>query len=471
MTSAAIPASIATVPRQEAAPPGLLDRERRGLTIGLLLTVTLIAFEALAVATVMPNVKQDLGGLALYGWAFSGFLLATMVGIIAGGEQADRYGPARPFAIALALFAGGLAIGGLAPSMLVLVLGRAMQGFGAGVLLSVIYAIIGRGYSETLRPQMFAAMSSAWIVPGLIGPAIAGVTADVLSWRLIFLGLLPLTAIGYLLTAPALHHFVRIAPDAPPDGRVRIALRLALGVALVLGGATSGVWFVAAPMIIAGAAIAWPALSRLVPPGTMRAAAGVPAAALTTGLLNMAFFGAEAFLPFLIVEVRDAPAVLAGLALTAATLTWTAGSWLQARFDGRIQRQTLIASGLALVAVGVACTIPATSDAVPVTITIPAWAIAGLGMGLGFPSVSLFVLAHAAPGSEGSSSASLKLMEVLGGALGAGIGGAIVAIAGDAWDARGIALAFAIMSGAAAIGLLAARRIGHDRAMTLRAAA
>jgi hypothetical protein len=73
---------------------GLFSGYRRPLTVGLVLIVTLVAFEALAVATVMPAAERDLGGLRLYGWAFSGFLLASLVGITWAGEEADRHGPA-----------------------------------------------------------------------------------------------------------------------------------------------------------------------------------------------------------------------------------------------------------------------------------------------------------------------------------------------------------------------------------------
>lgn len=107
---------------------GLWSGARRPLTIGLVLVVTLVAFEALAGATVMPSAERDLGGLRLYGWTFSAFLLASLVGIAWAGGECDRYGPARPLAAGLALFACGLTISGLAPQMWVLVIGRGVQG-------------------------------------------------------------------------------------------------------------------------------------------------------------------------------------------------------------------------------------------------------------------------------------------------------------------------------------------------------
>src|SRR5262245_57089030 len=87
---------------------------RRTLTAGLVLTVTLVAFEALAVVTILPVVVDDLGGLRLYGWLTSAFFLGSLVGIVGAGDQADRRGPGRPFGLGVALFAVGLAVGGAA---------------------------------------------------------------------------------------------------------------------------------------------------------------------------------------------------------------------------------------------------------------------------------------------------------------------------------------------------------------------
>src|SRR5271165_7303300 len=93
----------------EGQVPGLWAPQRRALTLGLVLTITFIASEALAVVTIMPVVARDLGGLSLYGWVFSAFMLGSVVGIVEAGRQADRYGPGRPFLGGLALFGAGLA--------------------------------------------------------------------------------------------------------------------------------------------------------------------------------------------------------------------------------------------------------------------------------------------------------------------------------------------------------------------------
>ena len=144
------------------------------LTIGLILTVAAVAFEALAVATILPAVVADLGGLNLYGWAFSAFFLTQLVGIVVAGLLADERGPGAPFVIGILLFAAGLLIGGLAPTMPVLIAGRALQGLGGGAISAIAYVGIGRGYPEAVKPRMLALLSTAWVVPGLVGPGLSG---------------------------------------------------------------------------------------------------------------------------------------------------------------------------------------------------------------------------------------------------------------------------------------------------------
>ena len=138
------------------------------LTIGLLLTVSMAAFEALAVATILPETVREIGGLEWYGWAFTGFMLANLVGIPLAGEAADRRGPALPFVIGVVAFAGGLAVAGVATSMEVLVAGRVLQGGGAAALSSVAYVAVARAYPPDEQPRMMALLSSAVGVAGTL---------------------------------------------------------------------------------------------------------------------------------------------------------------------------------------------------------------------------------------------------------------------------------------------------------------
>src|SRR5580700_11160283 len=207
----AVPADASTL---TAGSDGLWSPQRRALTVGLVLTITFIASEALAVVTIMPVVARDLNGVSLYGWVFTAFMLGSLVGIVAAGRQADKFGPARPFLGGVLLFGAGLTIAGLAPSMAVLVAGRALQGIGAGAVPAVAYVAIGRSLPEHLRARMMAVLSTAWVVPGLVGPALAAGVAALVGWRWVFLGLLPLVAVTASLAMPALF---RIGPR-DPDG-------------------------------------------------------------------------------------------------------------------------------------------------------------------------------------------------------------------------------------------------------------
>ena len=192
---------------------GIWAPERRLLTVGLVLAITFVAFEALAIATILPVVGRQLGDLRLYGWVFSAFLLASLIGIVVAGTLADRVPLWRPMLAGLALFALGLVVGGTAPDMAVLVAGRAVQGLGAGVVPAVAYVAISRCYPEESRPRMFAVLSTAWVVPGLIGQAIAALVAAAVGWRWVFLGLIPLVIVAGILVVLALRH---LPPPASP---------------------------------------------------------------------------------------------------------------------------------------------------------------------------------------------------------------------------------------------------------------
>lgn len=431
----------------------MLGGHRRALTIGLLMAVTLVAFEALAVATAMPRAEEDLGGLALYGWAFSGFLLASIVGITWAGEQADRHGPGRPLAIGLALFGVGLLIAGLAPSMLVLVVGRVVQGLGAGALPAIAYVALGRGYPEDLRPRMLALLASAWVVPGLAGPAISGAIAEYLSWRGAFLLFVPAIPLMAALALPPLFRMGPPSGDRAPS-RVPAAVRLALGAGLALGGIAAGRPLIGIPLVLLGAGVAIPPLRRLLPPGTFRAARGLPAAVAGNGFLNCCFFGAEAFIPYLLTTHRGYSSFVAGLALTGATLSWSTGSWVQERLVRRYPRPWLAAGGALVVTLGISLVPLALVHGVPGAWVALAWTIGGFGMGIAYPMFSLELLASSPPGREGEASASMKLHETLSAATGVGIAGGIVS-AGDAggWAGASLALVFLL---AAAVGVVTA---------------
>ncbi len=448
---------------------GLWAPERRALTAGLVMNITLVASEALAVVTIMPQVARDLGGLHLYGWVFSAFMLASLVGIVAAGREADRTGPARPYVAGVVLFGSGLVVGGLAPSMPVLVVGRALQGLGAGAIPAVAYVAIGRCYPEAIRARMMAVLSTAWVVPGIVGPLLSAGVAHLFGWRWVFLGLLPLVAVTGLLALPGLARLG--GPDEPPEAEHRIvdALRVAAGSALIVGGLTDGGAIVAVVLVVAGGIVLVPALSRLLPAGTLRARAGLPCTILSRGLLTFAFFGADSFVTLTVATVRHQSLAKASIAVTAATVAWAAGAWGQARLHGRTEGRVLVRTGAVLVTAGIAGMLLVLHPSVGIPVAYLAWAVGGFGMGLAYGPITLMTLRLAPAGREGWASASLNLSDVLGAALGEGIGGAAVALsAARGWAlSTGVGIAFVVTG---AVGLLATGLAGRLPLRSLRAA-
>ena len=123
--------------------------------------MTLVAFEGISVATVMPAAAADLDGLGAYAWAFNTYIVTSLVGMVVAGTWCDRVGPRIPMVLGVGMFALGAAVAALAPSMAVLVVGRGMQGLGGGAGIVAVYVLIARGFDERIRPRAFSLLSAA----------------------------------------------------------------------------------------------------------------------------------------------------------------------------------------------------------------------------------------------------------------------------------------------------------------------
>jgi MFS family permease len=451
--------SMATSPRREPA------ADHRALTVGLVAMVTLVAFESLAVITILPAITDDLGGIAWYGWVTTAFFLGTMIGIVFAGEQADRHGAGRPYVVGLALFAVGLVTAGLAPAMPLLVVGRFVQGLGAGVVPAIGYVAIGRAYSVDQRARMFAILSTAWVVPGVVGPALAERVSSWAGWRWVFLGLLPLVVVAGLLIVPEMMRLTSLGSSAPtpvPFWRRRLveAARVAIGAALVVAGFNATRWLLL-PAIVAGVLIGLGPLRRLTPPGTLRAAAGLPVVILSRGMLTFAFFGTDTFVPHALTAGRGASTFAGSIAVTVATLSWTSGTWIQQRWITRTGEAYFVRCGYLVLAPGIAVVAVASlPDAVPFWVIHVGWAFAGLGMGLAYAAHAQAVLRNAPAERYGASTASMQLLDNLGVALGTGAVGIIVTTGDEfGWDpGRTVALALIGPVTVALLGAVLSRR-------------
>jgi MFS family permease len=445
-------------------PESVFSPRYRAMSVGVLMSVTVVAFQALGVGTVMPAVAGELDGLGRYGWAFSAFMLASVIGSVGAGQDADRAGPVRAYVGAIASFSAGSVLAAVAGSWTLLLLGRALEGLGAGALGVVTYASASRAYPPEMYGRMLALMSSAWVLPSLAGPAVAGLIADQLSWRWVFVLLLPFLPVAVVLTLPGLRALTR--PDLLPAARrLPQALALAAGTGLFLAALGLDAPLLLALVVVAGLALALPAFGALMPAGTLRAARGLPSGIVVRGLLAIAFLGCDAFLPLALTELRGFSVSQAGLVISAASLSWSLGSFLQARLDrldGGKGRPRRVLAGLAVLLGGIAATTAGVvSEAIPVAVAIAGWAVAGLGIGIGYPSIGAIVLSEAPGGEEGSVSAALQLIETIGVAVFTGIGGAVIAVGLDeGWDTvTALALVFAAGAVAAVAGLAAGRRV------------
>ncbi len=441
------------------SPASLFAPGYRRLTVGIVAVILLIAFEAMAVATVMPRAVAQLNGLSWYAWAFSGYVVASLFAMVVAGELCDSGGPRSSLLIGVGLFGAGLVVAGTAVDMPVFVLGRALQGLGGGAVIVAIYVVVARAYDEDVRPKVFAALSAAWVLPSIVGPAVAGWVADVFSWRWVFLAIPVLVLPSMLAILPELAA-LRGGSGMRRPGRKRSALLAAGGVA-VLQYAGQRLDLLAVLLVVVGVVMLVPGLRPLLPPGTLRFAPGLPSAIALRGVLAGSFFGAEVFLPLMLISERGLSTTAAGISLTGGALGWASGSWFQARKALRLERHQLVQVGCGLVAVAVGGAAAAVFQSVPVWVAGASWIVGGVGMGMAMPSVGLLTLSLSPEEEQGANSAALQVSDALFSTIFIGVAGAVYAVAtrqsgSDRWAFWTID---AIMGALALLGMVVGWRV------------
>lgn len=430
----------------------------RATTVGLLLVVTLIAYEAMAVATAMPRAVAALHGLAYYGWPFTAFLVANIVGMVLGGDAADRTGPRLPLLAGIGVFTVGLVASGSALDMALFVGGRAIQGLGGGLVIVSVYVVIAEVFDERTRPRMFAALSAAWVVPSLVGPVVAGALTEHLTWRLVFWLIPPLALLSLALIWPALRDLPARERTGGGASRWPYALLAAVGLMLVQY-AEQRRDVLSVPVVVVGVAGLVLGGRRLLPRGTVRAARGLPAVIATRGMASGAFFAVDALVPLTLATVHGFTPTESGLPLMLGSLGWSAGSWWQSRHPDA-PRYLYIRVGFVFIGVAALAMGALAFAATPGVLAYPVWLVGGSGMGLLMPSVAVLTLSLSPPAERGFNSSALQIADVGTAALCTGLGGALVAVAesGALSFTVAIVIVDAAMAALALLGVLSAGR-------------
>jgi MFS family permease len=377
----------------------------------IMASMAMVAIEATIVATAMPQIASQLGGLGLYSWVFASFLLAQTAMTVVFGKLSDLYGRKPVMFVGIGIFLAGSLLAGFAWSMPAMIAFRMIQGIGAGAIQPVAITIVGDLYPARERGKVQGYLASVWAVAAVLGPMVGALIVDKLSWSWIFWMNLP---IG-LLAAAGYWFFLH---EAPAQRRASIdflgALLFTIGIAALMIcltefglGHAGPAWTWAA--LFAVTALLFVAQERRAPDPMVsfslwrrRVIAATNGAALLAG---MALIGITGFLPMYVQVVLGQSPVVAGLALTMVMLGWPTGA-------------TLIPTGAAVFA------LLRPDGGTPLAAGIGSFTI-GLGMGLLSLSSLVLIQESVDMAQRGSATASNIFSRNLGSALGATFFGAV----------------------------------------------
>ncbi|MED3550324.1 MFS transporter [Cytobacillus praedii] len=412
---------------------GVFDAKYRALTIGIILAVTTVAFEGLALVTIAPTLAQKLDGLHLFGWIFSAFLLAQILGTMIIGQRINKNGVFASFGISILIFVIGIVIAATSVNMIILIVGRVFQGFGAGAIITCVYYSITLGYPDKLRTKILAIFSGAYILPALIGPYIAGLISEYLSWRFVFWLVLPFIGLAVMLTLPTFRKFtVRKNAASKNSLKEGLALLLAIGTGMLLAGLGFITHWKGIVLSVAGLLIMILPLLKLLPEGTLSARRGLPATITSRGLFVACYNATESYVVLALTDVKKLPADLAGLIVAAGALSWSTAAWLQSKLDARDHgkgRKKRVTIGIGFMIIGVTAVLLAVG--IPeggIVFAVISQLFTGFGIGLAHPTTGAIALQYAKAGEEGEISASLQFTDAFSPGVSIGIGGAFIAL-------------------------------------------
>jgi len=410
---------------------------RRGLVLaGVMCSVFLAAMESTVVATAMPTVIATLGGIQIYSWAFSGYLLASTVTMPLWGRLADQLGRRRVFLTGLSLFLAGSALSGLSQSMTQLIVFRAIQGLGAGSLITIGMTIIADLYGLERRAKMQGYFSGVWGVASLVGPLIGGFLTDAVSWRAVFyinvpFGFLAMAAIRWGLAGERTDR--RASAFDYAGTAVFAAAISALLVGLVEAGRGASWWRsdvlgllgFSAVLLVFFLVIERRAVEPVVPLGLF-ANPMVRAAAATGFLSGMAMFGAITFVPLFVQAVTGSSATQAGFVLVPFVFGWVVCSILAARLVLRVGYRSVVVAGMLFLTLAFVL-LAGWNEALTRGAAMRDIILAGVGMGLVFVPMLIAVQSAVPRSVLGSATSLTGFFRTIGGAVGVAVMGSVMA--------------------------------------------
>ena len=411
--------------------------KRRTLVIlaGTLLGMLLASVNQTLAATALPTIVDELGGIEHYSWVFSAYVLGATVTIPLYGKLSDLYGRRPLFLGAIALFSAGSIVAGLAPSMDLLVAGRAIQGLGAGGLIPLGVAVIGDIMAPRERGKWQAVNGVVFAASAVGGPMLGGWIADNASWRLAFFVSLPLAALALVVVWFGFGRWGK-REERRIDylGAALLTLGTGAGLVAAAAGGVDYAWgspvivtLLAASALLLAAFVAWErrAPEPLLPLRLFRRRA-IASAEVALFALGAATFGTVTFVPLFVQGVLRESATSAGAVLTPLMLSWIGAGIVAGQIVSRTGRsRPVLLAGPPIMAAGFALlalmgTDASTGEAIRNVVLV------GAGVGLMMQTL-VVVVQNAAPREMmGAATASAQFSRWIGAAIGVTLMGAIV---------------------------------------------
>lgn len=426
--------------QQEGSWRDLFSGKNLGCSIALSGGVALHAINIYVATTVLPSVVKDIGGLDLYAWNTTLFVVASILGSALTARLLAMAGSRGAYATAGVLFIAGSLVCALAPAMPVMLLGRTLQGLGGGFLFALCYAMIYAVFDERLWPRAMALISGMWGVATLLGPAVGGVFAQMDAWRAAFGSLAPLTLLYALLVWLVLP--ARTRGQAGQSTRLPVTQLLLLTVAVLAVSAGSispdprwNLGGLALAVILVWLLVGkdFTSDTRLLPKNALRLTSPLLPLYLTIGLLVMGMTS-ETFVPYFLQTLHARTPLLSGYMAALMAAGWTVSEIWSSGWTGTALRRAIV-SGPALVLAGMvilAFTMPlhAQGDGFVLACASLGLALVGFGIGLGWPHLLTRILQVAPAGDQDAAATSITTVQLFATALGSALAGMLANLGG-----------------------------------------